>query len=85
VKVTFSLPADSADSTVELYGDFNDWQDAMLLRQEKDGAWKTTVSLEPDRSYQFLYRVDGERWLNDPEADGTSPNPFGGENSVVTT
>jgi len=37
------------------------------------------------REYAFRYRVDGERWENDPGADKYVPNPFGSDNSVVVT
>lgn len=84
VKVTFSLSADTAGETVHVVGDFTDWQGRPMQRQ-KDGTWRATLDLAPGSEYQFRYLVDGERWINDPEADRYEPNPFGDENSVVTT
>jgi 1,4-alpha-glucan branching enzyme len=84
VKVTFELPADTARETIRLVGEFNGWEGTRLERQ-KDGCWKATVALDPDREYEFRYLVDDERWLNDPQADGYRVNPFGEDNSVVTT
>jgi len=84
-KVTFVLPSEVEASAVHLMGEFNDWQTAHVMRRRKDGSWRTTLNLEPDRAYQFRYLVDGQRWLNDPDADDYVPNPYGGQNSVVTT
>ena len=84
VKVTFELPASVASQSVRLVGEFNGWEGTRLERQ-KDGTWKATVALDPNREYEFRYLVDDERWLNDPAADGYRVNPFGEDNSVVTT
>jgi 1,4-alpha-glucan branching enzyme len=84
VKVTFALPPETAHESVRVVGEFNGWEGTPLERQ-KDGTWKTTVSLEPGREYEFRYLVDSERWLNDPNADGHVSNPFGEDNSVVAT
>jgi len=66
-------------------GEFNDWQTSQAMRRQKDGSWRITVDLEPGREYQFRYLVDGQRWLNDPQADNYVPNPYGDQNSVVVT
>jgi len=85
VQVTFSLPADAAERQVHLLGDFNDWAQTHELTRRKDGSWRATLALDPDNEYQFRYLADGERWVNDPDADRTEPNEYGGENSVVVT
>jgi 1,4-alpha-glucan branching enzyme len=85
VRVTFSLPADVAEREVHLLGDFNGWTEPTELTRQKDGSWRATVPLDPDAEYRFRYLADGERWVNDPEADRTEPNEYGSENSVVTT
>jgi 1,4-alpha-glucan branching enzyme len=84
VKVTFHLP-DTPAARVHLMGDFNQWQESHPMKRDKDNSWRATIELEPDREYQFRYLLDGERWLNDPEADRYTPSPFGEENSVVIT
>lgn len=84
VKVTFSLPPEAAHDSVRIVGEFNGWEGTTMERQ-KDGSWKTTVDLEPGREYEFRYWVDNERWQNDPAADRYVSNPFGADNSVVTT
>ena len=84
VKVTFALPAEAAQESARVVGEFNAWEGTPLERQ-KDGSWKATVALSPGREYEFRYLVDNERWLNDPGADGHVHNPFGEDNSVVAT
>lgn len=85
VKVTFVLPPEVRGDTVHLAGEFNDWQTSHAMRRQKDDSWRITVDLEPGREYQFRYLVDGQRWLNDPQADKYVPNPYGDQNSVVVT
>lgn len=85
VKVTFLLPSEFEAEQVVLAGEFTGWAPTQPLRRQKDGSWRTTVDLEPGREYQFRYVVDGQRWVNDPDADRYAPNPHGEENSVVVT
>lgn len=84
VRVTFELPAEVGGEVVHLVGDFTDWQRRPMKRRD-DGTWTTTVNLEPERSYEFRYLVDEERWENDWHADRYVPGPFGTDNSVVET
>lgn len=84
VKVTFDLPSDAAHDSVRVVGEFNSWEGTPLTRQ-KDGSWRTTVTLKPGRQYQFRYLVDGEHWVNDPDADGRVRNPYGEDNSIIMT
>jgi 1,4-alpha-glucan branching enzyme len=88
VKVEFVLPdAIAADAeTAFLVGDFNDWDEQSLpMTKYKNGKFKITVELEPDREYHFRYLVDGNQWHNDWDADKYMANPFSGDNSVVVT
>ena len=85
VKVTFYTHALPEADTVYLVGDFNDWDESSHSMQKlKDGRFKLVVNLEPNRDYQFRYLVDSE-WHNEWEADGYVPNPFSGDNSIVST
>ncbi len=80
IKETFMISVPDAGS-VKLAGDFTDWEEAARnMRKLKNGAWKTTISLEPS-DYEHKFMVEGE-WVNDPECAEMRPNPFGGENSV---
>lgn len=83
VKVTFDLPSDVAHDSLRVVGEFNSWEGTPLVRQ-KDGSWRATVTLEPDRTYQFRYLADGDHWLNEPQAEQVA-NPYGEDNSVLRT
>jgi len=88
VKVDFVLSEDVAAGadTAFLVGDFNDWDEtATPMQRLKNGSFKVTVNLEPDRKYQFRYLVDGKHWHNDWHAEEYVPNPFSGDNSVIST
>jgi 1,4-alpha-glucan branching enzyme len=88
VKVDFILPeAIAADAdTAYLVGDFNDWDEkATPMNQLKNGTFKITLDLELNREYQFRYLVNGNQWHNDWDADKYVPNPFSGDNSVIST
>jgi hypothetical protein len=54
------------------------------MRRLKSGEFKADIKLEPGREYQFRYKIDGERWENDWEADKYVPSELTGEdNSVI--
>ncbi len=90
-KVTFVLPeAIAADAeSVYLVGDFNDWSEAQtpLDKKKKRGNthFEVTVDLPLGQDFQFRYLVNGKEWHNDWHADRYVPNPFSGDNSVVST
>ena len=85
VRVTFELPAEVAEDSVAIAGDFNEWsadKHPMTLKKKK-GVWTRTISLKPGNTYEFRYLIDGATWRNDEEADGYVSNPFFEENSVL--
>jgi 1,4-alpha-glucan branching enzyme len=86
-KVTFKLPKQVAAGAeaVCLAGEFNEWDTtATPMLRLKSGDFSVTLDLETDRTYQFRYLVDGERWENDPEADGYVPSEYpDAENCIV--
>ena len=83
-KVTFSLPDKVNAETVTLHGDFTKWEKTPVkMKHYKDGNFKVSVTLKAGKSYRFRYRLDGERWENDWDADAYAPNEFGTEDSVV--
>lgn len=85
-KVTFSLPAQVQGDTVYLVGDFNDWSEtATPMKHNKDGSFSVTLDLPTGNEYQFRYLVNGSEWHNDWEADKYAPNPFSGDNSIIST
>jgi 1,4-alpha-glucan branching enzyme len=80
-KTTFQVTVPEAIS-VFLVGDFNHWNtSAAPLKKNRTGVWKTQMALSPGK-YEFLYFVDGQRWIPDNEAPQVN-NPYGSRNSVL--
>jgi 1,4-alpha-glucan branching enzyme len=79
-KETFEVNEPNA-TTVELLGDFTDWEsNPISLKRQKGGVWRAAVPLDPG-PHQYRLRVDGE-WRDDAGCSARCPNPFGGENCV---
>ncbi len=86
VQVTFTIPIQEGDESAYLVGDFNDWDvHATPMNRTGEGNWQAQLSLKPDRDYEYRYLVNGELWRTDPSADNYMRNPYGSENSVVST
>lgn len=85
VRVKFELPGDAVQESAFVVGDFNEWSenDQPMKYVKSRNVWSTTVSLEPGRSYQFRYLIDGDQWQNDDGADGYESSPYFTENSVI--
>lgn len=85
VRVVFELPAEAAQKSVTVVGDFNEWNEEtdVMKFDAKTGVWSKTISLKPGNTYEFRYLVDGREWRNDEQADGYVPNPFSGQNSLL--
>jgi 1,4-alpha-glucan branching enzyme len=80
-RITFQFYAPEAGE-IYLSGSFNGWDPTVRsLKQQKDGKWKTTVTLEPG-VYEYRFIVDGN-WQNDPQCEERRGNDFGDENSVL--
>lgn len=80
-KMAFSIHIPEA-AYVSVLGDFNGWnEDANPMKKNKNGTWACEIKLEPG-DYQFKYRVDRSRWMDDDSAPRTA-NQFGSENSVA--
>ena len=83
VPVRFVLPASGAHSVV-VAGDFNEWRtDATpLVDDDGDGVFVGTVSLARG-TYDYMFVVDGERWVPDPYASQYHDDGFGQRNAVL--
>lgn len=66
---------------VELVGSFNNWE-PVAMRKVK-GGFTRSLDLPKGESFEFRYRINGELWENDAEADAYAANAFAAENSVV--
>jgi hypothetical protein len=70
--------------SVHVVGSFNDWRagSIALEDQDHDGVWRATIVL-PAGTYEYMFVVDGERWVPDHLAERLVADEFGRENSVV--
>ncbi len=85
VRVTFELPADAAEKSAFVVGDFNDWnatEGEMKFNATKK-VWAKSVSFKPGDTVEFRYLIDEGQWLNDEEADEYKATPYFSENSVL--
>jgi hypothetical protein len=64
--------------TVEVVGSFNDWRRGALPLQDEDhdGIWHGAVVL-PTGQHEYMFVVDGERWVADPLAGRYVDDGFG--------
>ncbi len=85
VRVTFELPAEVAQDSAAVVGDFNEWnpESDLMKFDKKSGVWTKSISLKPGSQHEFRYFVDGAKWRNDEEADGYVSNPYFCENGVL--
>ena len=81
-KVKFVVNHENAE-TIEILGLNSDWENSIVMRKKKDGAFTCDVSLKKDLRHEFKYLVNDTEWLNEAEADALHPNEFGGENSIL--
>lgn len=73
---------DDQAKTVCVAGTFNDWHPKSTpMLTTGPGQWIRELALSPG-IYEYQYVVDG-RWINDPQAVKSTPNPLGGRNSVL--
>jgi hypothetical protein len=70
--------------SVEVVGSFNDWSRGLLhLRDDdNDGIWHGDAVL-PAGPHEYMFVVDGDRWVPDPLAGRFVDDGFGRENSVL--
>jgi hypothetical protein len=70
--------------SVAVVGSFNDWRPEAIPLDDSDhdGVWGATVVL-PAGAHEYMFVVDGERWIADPLAERFVADDFGRENSVV--
>jgi hypothetical protein len=83
ILVRFELVAPAAER-VTLAGSFNGWNpDGIeLTRSPDNGLWTGTVPLVPGE-HQYLFVIDGTRWMPDPTAQAQVDDGFGQTNSVI--
>ena len=88
-EIIFMLPEqalDGANGAVVL-GDFNNWTPSkeFELKKQKDGSFKTAISLEEGKTFQYRFLLDNGVWENDYNAQNyASASGLYVENSVIT-
>lgn len=80
--VRFSVKAPGAKK-VMIAGNFNEWdtEKDSLAGPDDEGLWNTTLPLSEGR-YEYLFLVDGEKWMLDPDVP-SADDGMGGRNSVL--
>jgi hypothetical protein len=81
-KVKFAFKVENAE-TIEILGLNSDWENSVIMSKKKDGSFSADVNLPKDSKHEFKYLVNETEWINEPEADSTEPNVYGGTNSVI--
>lgn len=84
VNVKFVLYAPDA-SVVELAGDFSSWnpKEYRLRKIAASGQWEVLVPLKKGRVYVYNFVIDGDRWIEDPNAAVKVDDGFGGSSSLL--
>jgi 1,4-alpha-glucan branching enzyme len=79
----FELEAPDARK-VCLVGNFNGWEVCRtpLVRNVETGEWSLEVPLPPGR-HEYMFVLDDESWVTDPEAPVHVDDGFGNVNAVV--
>jgi hypothetical protein len=70
--------------SVAVVGSFNDWVPGAtpLSDDDHDGVWDARVIL-PAGQHQYMFVVDGERWVADPMAGRYVDDGFGRQNAIL--
>lgn len=70
--------------SVSVVGSFNDWRPGQIPLEDRDhdGVWRGVVVL-PTGTHEYMFVVDGERWVPDPLAGRYVEDDFGRENSLL--
>ena len=70
--------------SVDVVGPFTDWRSGVIpLRDDNDdGVWSAVVVL-PAGAHEYMFVVDGERWIADPLAGRYVSDGFGRQNALL--
>ena len=83
-KVTFTFPIVEGVSTIQVLGDFNNWDSSKAPKMKKSKSeYSAALDLKAGQSYEFRYLLDGVKWENDSNADNYVVSPFNGINNSV--
>lgn len=84
VYVQFVYAGSNAGS-VSVAGDFNEWRpdDYLLSDPDGDGVWTGLFPVSPG-VHKYMFVVDGQRWVTDPNAERTVDDGFGMRNAILS-
>lgn len=69
--------------SVAVAGSFNDWDPATTAMERVEGGlFRATIFLERGR-HEYMFVVDGERWVTDVSATTWQDDGFGNRNAVL--
>jgi 1,4-alpha-glucan branching enzyme len=75
------LAPDAKD--VHVAGSFNAWSpDQVQLERSDNGLFHAVIHL-PSGRYEYMFVIDGERWVTDPTAALAVDDGFGNRNAVL--
>ena len=74
-------PLDTLRS-LQLAGDFNNWQATDYNSFRKGDTLFVTIPLKPGE-YQYKFVLNGSRWESNPQAVDSVADPYGGQNSLL--
>ncbi len=84
VRVIFKIPGSLWVESINLVGDFNEWDvESLPFGHDENDDWVIALDLDAGQSYRFRYLFDGMHWRDEWQADAYLPNPHGGFDSVV--
>ncbi|MCX7910303.1 MAG: isoamylase early set domain-containing protein [Endomicrobia bacterium] len=83
ITVRFEINFPTAHS-VAIAGDFNKWNFNKTKCKNQNGKWVAEVAVKPGR-YQYMFVIDKELWIPDPNAKEFIYDSFGKKNSVLDT
>ena len=82
VYVQFVLDAPDARS-VHIAGDFSGWEPTVAMSDvNRDGRWSGRVRLPPGL-HKYMFVIDGETWITDPNAVLYAVNRNGERNAAI--
>ena len=81
VAITLVAPFPDAEQ-VAVAGSFSDWQPIRLERDQSTGVFRARLVV-PAGVHEYMFVLDGDRWVADPLADSYADDGFGRMNSVL--
>ena len=76
------LPRGAGAEQVAVAGSFNGWNPEQAPMRREGDVWVTALVLPPG-VHEYMFVVDGTRWVSDPQASEQRDDGFGNANSVL--